>query len=290
MTNVIDNYLLEELVIFSETKTLAKTAERLRVTQPTVTRGMQKLEEELNVQLFDRHPNRITLTETGKLAAREAKKLLIANRNFITDIQNFDQSQQVITVGSTAPGPLVIARLLEKRFNLALDNFFIKFHDIPVSLANHRYSFCFTDHEIQTDQIESLYIGKERLYVNLDQFMFLANQQQVSFNELRGLSFVVLNDIGSWKKFIQDNIPDAKFLYQTERDAMNEITRYSNFPYFSTNVTRYEPSHEFDNHGRVTIPITDKKATMPFYVAYLKTQRQRLQPVFKKLIELWQNN
>lgn len=287
MTNVIDNYLLEELVVFSETKTLAKTAERLRVTQPTVTRGMQKLEEELNVHLFDRHPNRITLTETGELAAREAKKLLNANRNFITYIHNFDQSQQVITVGSTAPGPLVVARLLAKRFNLVLGSSFIKLHDIPASLANHRYSFCFTDHEIQTDQIESLYIGKERLYVNLDQFMFLANQQQVSFNELRGLSFIVLNDIGPWKKVIQDNIPDAKFLYQAERDAMAEITRYSNFPYFSTNVTRYEPSHALDNHDRVTIPITDKKATMPFYVAYLKTQRQRLQPVLKKLIELW---
>ena len=36
---------------FSENKTLAKTAAQLRVTQPTVTRGMQKLEAELNASL-----------------------------------------------------------------------------------------------------------------------------------------------------------------------------------------------------------------------------------------------
>ena len=63
---MIDNYLLEELVTFASEKTLAKTAEKLNVTQPTVTRGMQKLEDELGIQLFDRQPNRIVLTDTGK--------------------------------------------------------------------------------------------------------------------------------------------------------------------------------------------------------------------------------
>mgnify|MGYP002225271715 FL=1 len=42
------------------------------VTQPTVTRGMQKLENELGVTLFKRTPNRISLTETGQLAAKES--------------------------------------------------------------------------------------------------------------------------------------------------------------------------------------------------------------------------
>jgi len=37
---MIDPYLLEELATFANTGTLAKTAEQLNVTQPTVTRGM----------------------------------------------------------------------------------------------------------------------------------------------------------------------------------------------------------------------------------------------------------
>ena len=83
---MIDNYLLEELVTFAKYKTLAKTAAELNVTQPTVTRGMQKLEDELGVQLFDRQPNRITLTKTGELAAEKARSLLQANQQFITEI------------------------------------------------------------------------------------------------------------------------------------------------------------------------------------------------------------
>lgn len=47
--------------------------EQLLITQPTVTRSMRKLEEELEVVLFDRKPNKIELTETGILAVQEAK-------------------------------------------------------------------------------------------------------------------------------------------------------------------------------------------------------------------------
>ena len=64
---MLDNHLLEELATFAQTKTLAETATKLNITQPTVTRGMQKLEEQLGVKLFERHPNRLTLNATGKL-------------------------------------------------------------------------------------------------------------------------------------------------------------------------------------------------------------------------------
>lgn len=81
---MIDNYLLKELVTFASEKTLAKTAEKLNVT-----RGMQKLEDELGIQLFDRQPNRIILTDTGKLAAEKATEVLAVNRNFVQQLQNY---------------------------------------------------------------------------------------------------------------------------------------------------------------------------------------------------------
>ena len=95
---MIDNYLLEELVTFASEKTLAKTAEKLNVTQPTVTRGMQKLEDELGIQLFDRQPNRIILTDTGKLAAEKATEVLAVNRNFVQQLQNYAARQSVIKI------------------------------------------------------------------------------------------------------------------------------------------------------------------------------------------------
>ncbi len=100
---MIETYLLEELVTFAKQQTLAKTATALNVTQPTITRGMQKLEQDLNVQLFDRQPNRISLTATGQLAAQEAEKLLQDQQTFITKIQNYEQSQNHLLIETTLP-------------------------------------------------------------------------------------------------------------------------------------------------------------------------------------------
>lgn len=284
---MIDNYLLEELVTFAKYKTLAKTAAELNVTQPTVTRGMQKLEDELGVQLFDRQPNRISLTKTGELAAEKANALLQANQQFITEIKNYAQSQQVLKVASVAPGPSILLERLHEQsaldYQVASD--LLPEAQAAESLLDHQYTFVITNQEIQADLIESRYIGQEHLFANLDQFMYLANQQQVTFKELAGLSFVVLSDIGPWKEVIQDNIPDAKFLYQSEYDALTELTKYTNFPFFTTNIT--EPDGTYDTTDSVSLPITDDSATITFYAAYLKDQRRTVTPLMKELVKIW---
>ena len=273
---MVDNYLLEELVTFAQYKTLAKTAAELNVTQPTVTRGMQKLEDELGVQLFDRHPNRITLTKTGKIAAEKANQLLQANQQFITEIKNYAQNQQVFKIASVAPGPLIVLEQNLTKLNANIDIDEVLFDQDSGEITNR---------EIQTDLIESRYLGQEHLYVNLDQFMYLVNQRQVTFKELAGLSFVVLNEIGPWKQIIQSNIPNAKFLYQTEYDALSELTKYTNFPFFTTNIT--QPDNVYDTTDTVALPITDSSATMTFYVTYLKSQRKIIAPLVKKLVSVW---
>lgn len=284
---MIDNYLLEELVTFSQTQTLAKTAKKLMVTQPTITRGMQKLEEELRVSLFNRQPNKITLTKTGKLAAQKAQKLLAANQEFVTQVRDYARTQQAIRIGANAPGPLIVAKSLANDYPITLDQHFIDPAQVENDLTTHRYSIVFSNREIQTKTIESLFVGREQLIVNLDQFMYLANQQTITFKELAGLSFVVISDIGSWKQVIQEHIPDAKFLYQAQREALNEITKYSNFPYFSTNISKLDPGTLTTSPDRVQIPITDKAATISFYASYLKGQRLRLQSFLRRFIIQW---
>lgn len=285
---MIDNYLLEELVTFSQEKTLAKTAAKLMVTQPTVTRGMQKLEEELAVQLFDRQPNRIVLTDTGKLAAKKAAAVLQANKDFISQVQNYAAQQQALRIGSVAPGPLFLLKNNWEQFNqqIAISEVPLKPHDIANQLHNNKFSLIITNQEIQTADIESRYLGDEKLFVNLDRFMYLANLQHVTFAALKGISFVVVNDIGPWKKIIQKEIPDAKFLYQNDIESLNEITKYSSFPYFSTNIAETNvPGRQDDN--RIRLPIIDDVAKMPFYASYLISQKGQLSSLLQKINQLW---
>ena len=286
---MIDNYLLEYLVTFTKAQTLAKTAAALNVTQPTVTRGMQRLEEEFGVKLFDRQPNCITLTPTGKLAAKLAKQLLQDNRTLVTTVRNYDQTNRVIKIACSAPGPRFIAERLrdQSASSIQVEPQLLPPDQLLDRLRNRQFSMIISNHEVQTDQVESIFLGQEHLFVNLDQFMYLANQRSVTFQELRGISFVVLSDIGPWKQVVQDQIPDAKFLYQTDYDALRELTRYTNFPFFATNITDEHGPEDYHIGDRVTLPITDPTATMTFYASYLKDQRDQLQPLIKDFTANW---
>lgn len=67
---------LTQLVVFAEEGSLSKAADVLLISQPSLSRNMQRLEETLNVPLFERRKNKLILTDTGHLAVQEAKQLL----------------------------------------------------------------------------------------------------------------------------------------------------------------------------------------------------------------------
>ena len=56
--------------------TISAAAESLHVAQPSLSRQMKDLEEELGVTLFERGNRRITLTEEGQVLRRRAEELV----------------------------------------------------------------------------------------------------------------------------------------------------------------------------------------------------------------------
>ena len=73
---MIELYLLEQLDAFHRCGTLSAAAEELHLSQPSLSRSMQKLEDTLGVPLFERQKNRLALNSTGILAAEDAGRIL----------------------------------------------------------------------------------------------------------------------------------------------------------------------------------------------------------------------
>jgi LysR family hydrogen peroxide-inducible transcriptional activator len=72
---------LEYLIQVDKTKSFSKAAEQCHVTQATLSAMVKKIEEELELVIFDRKANPILTTDCGKEIIEEAKKALYhANR------------------------------------------------------------------------------------------------------------------------------------------------------------------------------------------------------------------
>lgn len=285
---MIDNYLLEELVAFAKEGTLAKASEKLGLSQPAITRGTKKIESELGIKIFDRTPNKITLNQTGEYAAKRAEYVLKVNQNYITEVKNFDNSNKEITIASIAPGPVILINSI-KQENLKFNNNLIKKENLDNLLLQNQYTCIISNDSIDNPKIESAYLGMENLTVHLNEFSNLASRSSVTFQELKGLSFLVLSDIGIWKDIIQKEIPEAKFLYQNQLESFNEIKNYSVFPFFTTNISKLNPIMNKEvTRDRVAIKISDSTATQSFYANYLKTNKKRLEPVIEEWQDAWE--
>lgn len=103
---MLDLNELKQLTAFADMGTLSLAAEKLHISQPTITRTMQHLEEVFGASLFVRGKNRIMLNDTGKIAVEQARQLLSAANNTLKTVQEFDRRLHTITVSSCAPAPL----------------------------------------------------------------------------------------------------------------------------------------------------------------------------------------
>ena len=72
----MDFRILRYFLNVAKEQSFTKAAQQLHITQPTLSRQLAALEEELGVTLFARSSRNITLTEEGILFKRRALEIL----------------------------------------------------------------------------------------------------------------------------------------------------------------------------------------------------------------------
>src|ERR1700740_391022 len=75
---------LRYLVAVADCRHFGRAAERCFVSQPTLSAQLKKLEEYLGVQLIERQPNNVSLTEAGQQITTRARRILEASEEVVT--------------------------------------------------------------------------------------------------------------------------------------------------------------------------------------------------------------
>lgn len=276
---MLDSYLLEYFNAVVEEGTTLKASEKLNVSQPSVTKAIQKLEYELGIDLFDRSPNKIVLNENGQVISEYIKDAISIDKRIREKAKELKQKSLTIYIEMTAPGP-----------TFKYPNFFYFDKDSnPQTLEIKDERKCINDvlsgfadvAFINSNiQIEGIYCEKildEKLYVYLPKNHFLAMKTEgVTFEELDGQSFLIAKDLGPWDKIVETHLKKSKFFRQ-EQENLSEIVSASSIPGFVTNM-----SLKFrDDPLRIAIPIMSEDATIPFYAICKKDKLHILRKIQK---------
>lgn len=120
--------VLRYFLTLAREESISRAADALYITQPTLSRQLAELEEELGVRLFERGKRKITLTEEGVLLRRRAEEMTeLADK---TERELRKSSEQFAGVVSIGAAETVAAELLVR----AVDSLRKKYPEVTFQL------------------------------------------------------------------------------------------------------------------------------------------------------------
>ena len=278
---VFEIYQLEQLLAFAECGTLSGAAERLHLSQPALSRSMQRLEAELQVPLFHRQKNRIEFNENGRMAAEYARQVLDKCQDMISRVQAFDRSQRTILVGSCAPAPLwEVPPLLSDLYpDMTISSEMRENEVLLQGLRDDVYQLIILPYPVEEPGISCVKYGEEHLYFSLPPAHPLSGRKGLYMRDLNGETMLLRNRLGFWRELTLRKMPDTRFLEQ-EDVAFEELVKSSALPSFATDVVL---RREGNPVNRVNIPILDEEANVTYYCLYKPHGRNDLSAFLKTL-------
>ena len=279
---MIEVYLLEQLAAFAKHGTLSKAAEELHISQPALTRSMKKLEDDLGVKLFVRENKKISLNETGTLAADLAKSQVDQNREMVSRIRAFDRSLHSIHIGACAPQPMArVMPTLQNHFgNLTISSELVYGEKLLEGLRDNTYQLGILREPVNDSEIICQRYISEHLYVSLPKAHRLANHQSVKFADLAGEKFLLYQHIGFWISVCEEHMQGTTFMLQPDRDSFLELVMNTDYPAFSSDA--FIPENNSDE-TRVYIPIDEEKARYTYYIACRKEDKKKYAAFFSSV-------
>lgn len=95
----MDLYQVRYFLTIAETGNFSRAAERLYLSQPSLSTGIKKLEQELGVALFERGGRRTVLTQAGRSFLENATIIMAQYQSALHELKGF-HAQPVLRLGA----------------------------------------------------------------------------------------------------------------------------------------------------------------------------------------------
>ena len=191
---------LEYILAVNQFRHFAKAAEYCRVTQPTLSAMIQKLEEELDTRIFDRSQQPICPTPVGILIIEQAQKILVqANR-----IKNIIEEEKHSLTGTFKLGilptvapyllPRFFPQLMKKYPDLAIRVIEMKTNDIKKALQTGEIDAGIVASLAGMEELQQTPLFYEQFFVYVSRKDILFNSEVIRTSDLNGEQLWLLDE------------------------------------------------------------------------------------------------
>lgn len=212
---MLNLHLVRIFVAVAEARNFSRAAEQLYISQPAVSKGIQELEQQLGMSLFNRVGRSIQLTEAGEVLYANARIIFASERAAETALEQMRGLQRGhLAVGASATiGSYMLPSLLGA-FNRLYPgiNLFLDIGNTPQiadRLLHARLDTAFVEGAVDPARFQLSHWRDDRLVVIADIHHPLGAQQSISLDQLRDVT-VIMREPESGTRLIVQNVLRAK--------------------------------------------------------------------------------
>ncbi|TQR38952.1 LysR family transcriptional regulator [Brevibacillus brevis] len=172
---------------------VTEAARSLHVTQSSLSKTIQRLEEDLGVPLFDRTGRKLRLNEFGsKFLCRVERALfeLEQGKLELRDLSNPEHGTLELAVTTASTLPNILREFRKKRPDIQFHVQMLTTQEMVTLLHRGEVDFCLSSPPIQDDDIECEIVFIDPILVAVPRGHRLADRSIVSLTELKDESFV----------------------------------------------------------------------------------------------------
>lgn len=274
---------LEYFKIIAKTGSLTKAAKMLHISQPAMSALLKKFEEELNVELFDRSPNRIHLNQTGEIALVHVNHILQNVEQMKADLLSAAQQNLTLSIAFCDPG---IRWFCVPRFSLAHPEIQVRDElyvgDEAARLLTERvYDLVITPERVLGDQIQSISFLPDQVYLSVPSDSHLLGRESISLREIPAQP-LLYPQIGGYflmqieKVILNENLPIT--LVKNNYNITQHMIRTTNF---LATISTLSMDLRNDGTHRALIPMSDAELKVVYSISFLKSNREKVRKFLK---------
>lgn len=272
---------LRIFITIAEEGATNRAADRLRLSQPTISRALARLESELGHRLFDRPGRRLVLNAAGRLALERGARILDDEDALRSALDDLARRARTLRVGTVAPAPLwrLTALVVERFPGQLLTSQFLEGDEVETRLLRGEIDLGIGLGPAVRPGLKSMPFMEENLAVALPESHPLAGKTTVTTAELDGETFLIFGGIGFWRAASARALPHSHFVVQEDRGVFEALMATSPLPFFTTDA----PSLSVPLDGRVVIPIDDASARAYFHLLVADSGPDEARRIFERL-------
>jgi LysR family hydrogen peroxide-inducible transcriptional activator len=191
---------LQYVLAVAEHKNFTLAADKCFVTQPTLSMQIQKVEEELNIQIFDRTKKPIQLTEIGQKIVNQAKNIV----NEADRMKDIVEQQKGFIGGEFKLGiiPTVMPTLLPMFLNTFVKKYpkvkliieELNTDDIILRLKNGNLDAAIAATPLNEDKLKEIVIYYEPFVAYIPEKHRIADKKEIEVSDLNLDEILLLQD------------------------------------------------------------------------------------------------